>query len=81
MNTLCERETVPSSNTRPQVAVKQQTTVEHSHYKEAFKRSASPLASEAGQMEAPGGFHQQQRTVPVTTQGEAHSLRGIGWHL
>lgn len=40
MNTLHERETVPSSNTRPQVAVKQQTAVEHSHYKEAFQRSA-----------------------------------------
>lgn len=44
VNNLHERETVPSSNTRPRVAVKQQTTVKHSHYKEAFKSSASPCS-------------------------------------
>lgn len=40
-NKGCLYERVPSSNTRPRVAVRQQTTVKHSHYKEAFKRSAS----------------------------------------
>lgn len=73
------KEKVPSSNTRPQVAFRQQTAVKHGHYKEDFKRSASPSSGspspEARQTEAPGGFHQQHwelpaLAAPVTTKGE-----------
>lgn len=63
-NKGCLYERVPSSNTRPRVAVGQQTTVKHSHYKEALKGLPAfaqvALALEARHMEAPGGSGHRQ---------------------
>lgn len=46
-NKGCLYEGFPWSNTRPGVAV-EQTAVKHGHYKEAFKRSASPCSGSPG---------------------------------